>query len=125
MIKKAKRRNLNEDQKKNIFSSFGGFTSSNNVAAADAFSFLAKPKTDEPQSKPAQPSGFVFGSGSTEAKKEDETSKEPNNIVTEKEMETPAEADKGDSLRISSGKEQVVTNEMGIVSTVMQSGKYL
>jgi len=99
VIKKAKRRNLNEDQKKNIFSSFGGFTSSNNVAVADAFSFLAKPKADGPESKPVQPSGFVFGAGSTETKKEEENHKEQDNKMNEKEV--PEEADNCDSLEIS------------------------
>jgi len=66
VIKKAKRRNLTEDQKKNIFSSFGGFTSTNNVNAADAFSFLAKPaSTPSDSDKTEKPSGFVFGSNGT------------------------------------------------------------
>jgi len=94
VIKKAKRRNLNEDQKKNIFSSFGGFSSSNNVAVAEAFSFLAQPKADGPESKPVQPSDFVFGSGSTESKKEDENHEEQDNKVNEKGI--PAEADNCD-----------------------------
>jgi len=60
VIRKAKRRNLNEDQKKNVFAGFGGFTSSN-VDAANAFSFLAKP-ADKAESKST---GFSFGSAST------------------------------------------------------------
>ena len=73
---KAKRRNLTEDQKKNIFAGlvtslyypfkillqfsstlstckslrFGGFTSSNK-SAEEAFSFLGQPKTDEKKEK--------------------------------------------------------------------------
>jgi len=57
VIRKAKRRNLNEDQKKNVFAGFGGFTSSN-VDAANAFSFLAKP-ADGIETKST---GFSFGS---------------------------------------------------------------
>eukprot|EP00092_Neocalanus_flemingeri_P026082 GFUD01028268.1.p1 GENE.GFUD01028268.1~~GFUD01028268.1.p1 ORF type:complete len:707 (-),score=239.83 GFUD01028268.1:117-2237(-) len=57
VIKKAKRRNLNEDQKKNVFAGFGGFTSSN-ATAQDAFSFLAKP-ADGAEVKTG---GFSFGS---------------------------------------------------------------
>jgi len=57
VIRKAKRRNLNEDQKKNVFAGFGGFTSSN-VDASKAFSFLAKP-TEEAETKST---GFSFGS---------------------------------------------------------------
>ena len=77
---KAKRRNLTEDQKKNIFAGlvtslyypfkilfqfsstlstcksprFGGFTSSNK-SAEEAFSFLGKPKTDEKKEEEAAP----------------------------------------------------------------------
>jgi len=43
---KPKRRNLTEDQKKNIFAGFGGFTSGNK-GAEEAFSFLGKPKQEE------------------------------------------------------------------------------
>jgi len=57
VIKKAKRRNLNEDQKKNVFAGFGGFTSSN-MTAENAFSFLAKP-ADGADTKTG---GFSFGS---------------------------------------------------------------
>ena len=85
VIKKAKRRNLNEDQKKNIFSSFGGFSSSNNVAAADAFSFLAKPQANGTDPKAAELSGFSFGSENTVAKKEDESQKEQDNKENKKE----------------------------------------
>jgi len=62
VIKKAKRRNLNEDQKKNVFAGFGGFTSTN-TTAQEAFSFLAKPadKTE------AKTSGFSFGSSATKS----------------------------------------------------------
>jgi len=56
VIKKAKRRNLNEDQKKNVFAGFGGFTSSNTTAET-AFSFLAKP-ADGAEVKTG---GFSFG----------------------------------------------------------------
>jgi len=56
VIRKAKRRNLNEDQKKNVFAGFGGFTSSN-IDAKSAFSFLGKPNEEK--------SGFSFGSAST------------------------------------------------------------
>jgi len=65
VIKKAKRRNLNEDQKKNIFNSFGGFSSTNNVSAADAFSFLAK-----------QPTNGAASANGTENKETKETDKE-------------------------------------------------
>jgi len=84
VIRKAKRRNLNEDQRKNVFSGFGGFTSSN-IDAKDAFSFLSKPaegneskaegfavgnagvKSDglfgslSAAKKPQESSGFIFG----------------------------------------------------------------
>lgn len=56
VIKKAKRRNLNEDQKKNVFAGFGGFTSSN-TSAENAFSFLAKPA----DGAEAKNGGFSFG----------------------------------------------------------------
>lgn len=56
VIKKAKRRNLNEDQKKNVFAGFGGFTSSN-TTAENAFSFLAKPA----DGAEAKTGGFSFG----------------------------------------------------------------
>jgi len=56
VIKKAKRRNLNEDQKKNVFAGFGGFTSAN-TSAKDAFSFLAKPA----EGAEAKTGGFSFG----------------------------------------------------------------
>jgi len=46
VLKKAKRRNLTEDQKKNIFAGFGGFTSTNK-SAEEAFSFLGNPKPEE------------------------------------------------------------------------------
>ena len=46
MVKKAKRRNLTEDQKKNVFAGFGGFTSSNK-SAEEAFSFLGKASPDQ------------------------------------------------------------------------------
>jgi len=45
-LMKGKRRNLTEDQKKNIFAGFGGFTSSNK-SAEEAFSFLGNPKQEE------------------------------------------------------------------------------
>ena len=93
VIKKAKRRNLNEDQKKNIFNSFGGFSSTNNVSASDAFSFLATQATNgstsangtkteetgpqpaaaisplkpEAEAKSSFSSGFVFGNSKTAA----------------------------------------------------------
>merc|ERR1719410_3316379 len=97
VIKKAKRRNLNEDQKKNIFSSFGGFSSTNNVAVAEAFSFLAKPQTNGTDSKPAELSGFTFGSGNTEAKNNyesqecDEKCENQKEQDKENEKEQPAE----------------------------------
>jgi len=59
VIRKAKRRNLNEDQKKNVFAGFGGFTSTN-VDAANAFSFLAKPANGAE----TKSTGFSFGSAS-------------------------------------------------------------
>jgi len=62
VIKKAKRRNLNEDQKKNVFAGFGGFTSTN-TTAQEAFSFLAKPG----DGAEAKTSGFSFGSSATKA----------------------------------------------------------
>ena len=46
-----------------------------------------------------QPSGFVFGAGSTETKKEEENHKEQDNKMNEKEV--PEEADNCDSLEIS------------------------
>jgi len=55
VVKKAKRRNMNEEQKKNVFAGFGGFTS-NNRTAQDAFSFLAKPAVAA-ETK----AGFSFG----------------------------------------------------------------
>jgi len=77
IIRKAKRRNLNEDQRKNVFSGFGGFTSSN-IDAKEAFSFLSKPaEGNEPKSeglfgslsaakKPPESSGFSFGVSSND-----------------------------------------------------------
>ena len=44
-MKKAKRRNLTEDQKKNVFAGFSGFTSSNKTAE-EAFSFLGNTPAD-------------------------------------------------------------------------------
>jgi len=96
VIKKAKRRNLTEDQKKNIFSSFGGFTSTNNVNAADAFSFLAKPSASAPSDTAEKPSlGFVSGSNGAasnitddkkeEDKKEEVAKDESNNKEENKE----------------------------------------
>jgi len=46
VFRKGKRRNLTEDQKKNIFAGFGGFTSSNK-SAEEAFSFLGNSKPEE------------------------------------------------------------------------------
>ena len=82
MIKKAKRRNLNEDQKKNIFNSFGGFSSTNNVSAADAFSFLANKATN----------GSASANG-TENKETKETDKEkvPADVDTNSVEEPAAE----------------------------------
>jgi len=57
VVRKAKRRNLDEDQKKNVFAGFGGFSSSN-TTAKDAFSFLSKP-ADGAEVKTG---GFSFGS---------------------------------------------------------------
>merc|ERR1719334_95070 len=59
-MKKAKRRNLTEDQKKNIFSGFGGFTSTNQ-SAEEAFSFLGKSKDTSSEDKESQNKG-IFGS---------------------------------------------------------------
>merc|ERR1712098_516739 len=93
VIKKAKRRNLTEDQKKNIFSSFGGFTSTNNVNAADAFSFLAKPSsTPSDRGKTEKPSGFVFGSNVTSSnitddKKEEDKKEDVKENALEKKEE--------------------------------------
>jgi len=56
VIRKAKRRNLNEDQRKNVFSGFGGFTSSN-IDAKDAFSFLSKPA----EGNESKAEGFAVG----------------------------------------------------------------
>jgi len=56
VIRKAKRRNLNDDQKKNVFAGFVGFTSSN-IDAKSAFSFIGK-ATGETEAK----AGFSFGS---------------------------------------------------------------
>ena len=52
VIKKAKRRNLNEDQKQNIFNSFGGFSSTNSVTASEAFSFLSTPASNGSSAAP-------------------------------------------------------------------------
>ena len=81
VIKKAKRRNLTEDQKKNIFASFGGFTSSNNVDAADAFSFLAAPPA-KTESNGAQEESSQNGEEKTEAKT-DENKENDTNIKTD------------------------------------------
>merc|ERR1719370_2563921 len=59
-MKKAKRRNLTEDQKKNIFSGFGGFTSTNQ-SAEEAFSFLGKSKDTSSEDKESKNKG-IFGS---------------------------------------------------------------
>ena len=71
MVRKAKRRNLTEDQKKNVFQGFGGFTSSNQTAE-QAFSFLGKKEdkeeaTEEKDAKEDEVKekalgGFSFGS---------------------------------------------------------------
>jgi len=55
VIKKAKRRNLDENQKKNIFSGFGGFVSQNNVDAKDAFSFLSKSEVKSDKEQDSSP----------------------------------------------------------------------
>ena len=63
---------MTEDQKKNIFASFGGFTSSNNVNAADAFSFLAASQT-KTESNGAQEESTKNGAEESIASKTDET----------------------------------------------------
>ena len=73
VIKKAKRRNLNEDQKQNIFNSFGGFSSTNSVTASEAFSFLAAPASNGSSAAP------VFGSVS----KDEGAKTEENNDSSE------------------------------------------
>ena len=70
VIKKAKRRNLNEDQKKNIFNSFGGFSSTNSVTASEAFSFLSAPAINGSSAAP------VFGSVSKDQTKTEEENKD-------------------------------------------------
>ena len=92
---KAKRRNLTEDQKKNIFAGlvssfhkpymmlfqlsstvstsksprFGGFTSSNK-SAEEAFSFLGKPKTDEKKEEEAAPAAETNEDKKTDGEEE-------------------------------------------------------
>ena len=67
VIKTARRRKIggdsvNDGEKKNAFSSFGGFSAKTDASAA--FSFLSKPAA-APESKTDKPAAgaFVFGSG--------------------------------------------------------------
>jgi len=113
VIKKARRRNLNEDEKKNVFAGFGGFSSTakdpkeafsflgnttTNGAASGGFSFLSnlsksgevsKSKENVTESKT---SGFSFGSmGNSSGEKLglNGDTKESNGKA-EKENQTPA-----------------------------------
>ena len=106
-MRKAKRRNLTEDQKKNVFQGFGGFTSSNQTAE-QAFSFLGKKedkeeateekdaKEDEVKEKVLE--GFSFGSltGNVGTNFELRTTKEDE--VKEKTETKVEEASKTDDL---------------------------
>jgi len=72
VFKKGKRRNLTEDQKKNIFAGFGGFTSSNK-SAEEAFSFLGNPKPEEKKDDDAAKSKESNGDGKKEEEKEEKS----------------------------------------------------
>jgi len=113
VIKKARRRNLNEDEKKNVFAGFGGFSSTakdpkeafsflgnttTNGAASGGFSFLSNlsktgevSKTTENVTE-SKTSGFTFGSkGNSPGDKLglNDDSKESDGKA-EKENQTPA-----------------------------------
>jgi len=63
VIKRARRRNAGTDEgteKKNVFSGFGGFSAKQD--SSQAFSFLAKPVEPEKPAAAAPAGGFVFGS---------------------------------------------------------------
>ena len=99
VIKKAKRRNLNEDQKKNVFAGFGGFSSTNNTPTMNAFSFLSANSGSE--NKPngdTHTNSFTFGNGvaksDSDSKKSEETKSqdtrnENGDVFTEKESTKP------------------------------------
>jgi len=72
VVKVAKRRNLTEDQKKNIFAGFGGFTSSNK-SAEEAFSFLGNSKPEEKKEDDAAKSKESNGDGKKDEEKEDKS----------------------------------------------------
>jgi len=106
VIKKAKRRNLNEDQKKNVFAGFGGFSSTNNTPTMDAFSFLSANSSSE--NKPngdTHSNGFTFGNeaakSDSDSKKSEETksrdiSYKNGDVSTETESAKPEEVDGAD-----------------------------
>jgi len=97
VVRKAKRRNLTEDQKKNVFQGFGGFTSTNQTAE-QAFSFLGK-KEDKEEAKEDKEdkdgkddevkekalAGFTFGSlaGNGDTKEDEENEKKETTKVEE------------------------------------------
>ena len=87
VIKKAKRRNLNDDQKKNIFNSFGGFSSTNSVSASDAFSFLSAPASNGSSAAP------VFGSLSQQETKTEEKTADPEAPPEEGKVDGTAPVD--------------------------------
>ena len=99
VVKKAKRRNLTEDQKKNVFAGFGGFTSSN-TSAAEAFSFLGKAKDEDGETKSVF-AGFKFGEAgkeSEESKKKDTNGEPKKTDVDSQKEETVGDTKKPDDL---------------------------